>query len=172
MSIVAVVMNVLLMVLLVAALTFGWRLERRLKALKDSHEGFARAVADLDTAAARAEQGLADLRAATDEAADTLAARIETAKALAARLEQGAGLASERASAPATTLQELKEQAAASRDRVLPHERVLEPRERSVEAFVRHEPTTTPRSRARVDDDLFEPDPEAGRLRAISGGRR
>lgn len=172
MSIAVIGLNLLLVVLLVAALAFGWRLERRLKALRDSHEGFARAVADLDAAAARAEQGLADLRAATDEAAETLAARIETAKALSARLEQTAGAVAERQPAPATTLKELREQAAVSRDRVLPQERILEPRERSVEGFVRQQPTVTPRSRARVDDDLFEPDPEAGRLRAISGGRR
>ena len=71
MSLVAFAMNGFLAVLLIAALAFGWRLERRLKALRDSHEGFAKAVADLDQAAARAEQGLADLRAATDEAAES-----------------------------------------------------------------------------------------------------
>ena len=86
MSLVAFAMNGFLAVLLIAALIFGWRLERRLKALRDSHEGFAKAVADLDHAAARAEQGLADLRAATDEAAETLAMRIERAQALAAQL--------------------------------------------------------------------------------------
>src|SRR5581483_11950979 len=56
--------------------------------LKASHESFAQAFADLDRAAARAEQGLADLRAATDEAAETLAGRIERAAHLAARLEK------------------------------------------------------------------------------------
>lgn len=172
MSVVAVALNVLLVALLLAALAFGWRLERRLKALKDSHEGFARAVADLDAAAARAEQGLADLRAATDEASDALAARIESAKALTARLDDAMGMVAERAAGPATTLEQLREQAAASRDRVLPHERIIAPRERSVEAFVRQEPATTPRSRARVDDDLFDPDPSAHGLRAIGGGRR
>jgi hypothetical protein len=172
MSAATIALNVLLVCLLLAALAFGWRLERRLKALKDSHEGFARAVADLDAAAARAEQGLADLRAATDEASDALAARIESARALTAQLDLSMGAASDRAANPATTLQELREQAAASRDRVLPHERILDPRERSVEAFVRQEPTTTPRSRARVDDDLFDPDPPAQGLRAIGGGRR
>src|SRR5262249_38306735 len=49
---------------------------------------FTKAVEDLDRAAARAEQGLADLRAATDEAAESLAGRIERAGALAARLEK------------------------------------------------------------------------------------
>lgn len=48
MSVVALAMNGFLAVLLIAALIFGWRLERRLKALRDSHEGFAKAVADLD----------------------------------------------------------------------------------------------------------------------------
>lgn len=153
MSVAAIVMNLVLSGLLLAALAFGWRLERRLKSLKDSHDSFARAVADLDTAAARAEQGLADLRAATDEAADTLADRIEAAKALAIRLERGV-------SASSTSTVQTDDRPAV----------VAPARER--EPFVRAEPATTPRSRARVDDDLFEPDADAGRLRAIHGGRR
>jgi hypothetical protein len=84
---IGLIMNGLLGVLLIGALALGWRLEGRLKALRASHESFTRAVADLDRAAARAEQGLADLRAATDEAADSLAGRIERAKSLTARLE-------------------------------------------------------------------------------------
>jgi hypothetical protein len=159
MSVAVIGLNLLLVALLIAALAFGWRLERRLKALRDSHDGFARAVADLDAAAARAEQGLADLRAATDEAADSLAGRIETARVLAERLDQGVTASSTRLADDA--------------------ERIAQPapapapapvRERMV--FARPEPAVTPRSRARVDDDLFEPDAEAGRLRAISGGRR
>lgn len=179
MSLIALSMNGFLAVLLIAALAFGWRLERRLKALRDSHEGFAKAVTDLDKAAARAEQGLADLRAATDEAAETLAVRIERAQALAAQLE-------ERVSRPQPTLS------------ARPIER---PPERSVDRFEREpllrptpEPTPTqadrrlkaedferlleredrippvarptlgapsasretPRSRARIDDDLFD----------------
>jgi len=153
MSAVAIVMNLVLSGLLLAALAFGWRLERRLKALKDSHDSFARAVADLDTAAARAEQGLADLRAATDEAAETLSDRIEAAKALAARLERGV-------SASSTPMVQSDVRPAAG----------APPRER--ETYVRPEPVATPRSKARVDDDLFEPDADAGHLRAIHGGRR
>ena len=87
MSDIGLIMNGLLGVLLIGALALGWRLEGRLKALRTSHESFARAVADLDRAAARAEQGLADLRAATDEAAESLAGRIERAKSLSAKLE-------------------------------------------------------------------------------------
>ena len=88
MSIVAIGMNLMLAGLLVVALLMGYRLNARLKALRESHEGFAKAVAELDAAAARAEQGLADLRAATDEAHDALADRIEKARALTAKLDR------------------------------------------------------------------------------------
>ena len=88
MSDIGLIMNALLGVLLVGALFLGWRLEGRLKALRASHQSFSKAVEDLDRAAARAEQGLADLRAATDEAAETLAARIDRAGHLAVRLEK------------------------------------------------------------------------------------
>jgi len=91
MSDIGLIMNALLGVLLVGALFLGWRLEGRLKALRASHQSFTRAVEDLDRAAARAEQGLADLRAATDEAADSLAGRIERAGHLAGRLEKLTG---------------------------------------------------------------------------------
>ena len=88
MSIIGLVMNLLLAGLLIAALGMGWRLNSRLAALRDSHDGFAVAVAELNTAAARAEQGLADLRAATDEAVDILGDRIEKGRTLAARLDR------------------------------------------------------------------------------------
>src|SRR5437879_2868400 len=88
MSIVGVILNLLLAGLLVAALGMGWRLNRRLKALRDSHDGFAAAVAELNAAAARAEQGLADLRSATDEAVDILGDRIEKGRTLATRLDR------------------------------------------------------------------------------------
>ncbi len=88
MSLIGLAMNVLLACLLLAALSLGWRLNRRLKALRDSHDGFAVAVAELNHAAARAEQGLSDLRAATDEAVDILGDRIEKGRALAIRLER------------------------------------------------------------------------------------
>ncbi|HTX49454.1 MAG TPA: DUF6468 domain-containing protein [Caulobacteraceae bacterium] len=88
MSDIGLIMNGLLGVLLVGALFVGWRLEGRLKALRASHQSFTEAVHDLDRAAARAEQGLADLRAATDEAAESLAGRIERAGLLAQRLER------------------------------------------------------------------------------------
>lgn len=176
MSVLAITMNLVLSGLLLAALALGWRLERRLKALKDSHDSFAKAVSDLDVAAARAEQGLADLRAATDEAAETLSDRIEAAKGLAARLERGVFVADHPREGGDPGLRSgAKPEALPG----IPPEPVLgsvsdrvRGRERSVEGFVRSEPAATPRSRARVDDDLFEPDADAGRLRAIVGGRR
>ncbi|HVN01707.1 MAG TPA: DUF6468 domain-containing protein [Caulobacteraceae bacterium] len=88
MSDIGLILNAVLGLLLVGALFMGWRLEARLKALRASHQSFTRAVEDLDRAAGRAEQGLADLRAATDEAADSLAARIERATHLAGQLEK------------------------------------------------------------------------------------
>jgi hypothetical protein len=88
MSDIGLIMNALLGVLLVGALFLGWRLEGRLKALRASHQSFSKAVEDLDRAAARAEQGLSDLRAATDDAAETLAARIDRAGHLSVRLEK------------------------------------------------------------------------------------
>ena len=88
MSLIAIGMNLLLAGLLVAAMVVGLRLNKRLKALRDSHEGFEAAVRELNTAAVRAEQGLADLRAATDEAVDMLSDRIEKGRALAAKLEK------------------------------------------------------------------------------------
>jgi hypothetical protein len=87
MSPISLSLDLLMMLLLVAALGFGWRLEQRLKSLRQSHADFAGAVADLDRAAQRAETGLAQLRQATDEAADLLAGRIEKARELAGRLE-------------------------------------------------------------------------------------
>lgn len=88
MSLVSVAMNLLLAGLLAAALVMGYRLNRRLKVLRESHEGFAVAVRELNMAAARAEQGLANLRVATDEAVDLLADRIEKGRALATKLER------------------------------------------------------------------------------------
>jgi hypothetical protein len=146
MSFAAFTLNGLLCVLLFAALAVGWRLERRLKALRDSHEGFAKAVGDLDAAALRAERGLADLRAATDEAAESLAGRIEAARRLALRLDN--------AMAAAPPEQEL----------------LLKVREpRPAAAAVRPTPPPPERSRAPVDDDLFD---SGVSLRAIVGGRR
>ena len=87
MSLLALSMDVFLAVLLIAALVMGVRLNARLKALRQSHEGFARAIVDLNDAAVRAERGLAGLREAATETHDSLLARIDTARSLAAKLD-------------------------------------------------------------------------------------
>lgn len=159
MSVVAISMNVLLGVLLVAAMVFGWRLERQLKRLREGHENFAKAVGDLDAAAARAQAGLATLREATQEAEAHLAARIEAAQALADHLDKAVLERPRRTAAPAAPARDDD-----WLDRPLPQ---MRERERPA----RFEPQTTARSRARIDDDLFEPEALPSRLRAIPGGR-
>lgn len=85
---ISIILNLLLAVLLCGAIGMGWRLNERLKVLRQGQMGFAKAVADLDAAAARAERGLADLKAASDEMAEVLVSRIERARVLASKLDQ------------------------------------------------------------------------------------
>jgi hypothetical protein len=80
-------LELMLAALLVATLVFGWRLERKLRALRDSQGGFVKAMQDLDGAAYRTQSGLEKLRQATDEAGGDLLPRIEAARAAADRLE-------------------------------------------------------------------------------------
>ncbi len=165
MSLIAIAMNLLLAVLLLAALFMGWRLNRRLKALRDSHDGFAQAVAELDAAARRAEQGLADLRAATDEAAETLSDRIEKARQLSQRLDRqlkdGPALRDEDA--------DEAERAAERRLGALlsgAHE-LRPPRPRSDPA----RPRPTSRMGRAFDEDLFD-SPDAPPSGSLRGDRR
>jgi len=176
MSPIAVGMNLVLALLLLAALGFGVRLDRRLKALRDGQTNFAGAVADLDRAAQRAERGLAELRAATDEAIDLLAGRIEKARELAGRLETlTAGAARPIARAPAeppraavavdpsrvrgprpvADLPPDRAEAAAE-DLVL---RLTETQIAPEARPARLEPRPTTRSRATIDDELFDTAP-------------
>ena len=76
----------ILMVLLVAALGYGVRLERKLSALRAGQQAFASAVTELNTAAGRAEQALATLRASGHET-DLLHDRIVKAREVKAQLE-------------------------------------------------------------------------------------
>jgi hypothetical protein len=205
MSVTAIALNGLLAILLLIALAFGVRLERRLKALRDSHEGFAKAVADLDRAAMRAEQGLADLRAATDEAADTLADRISRAQALAAQLDErlnrpmvtpppmsssrepGARPAAEpravapepraaprpiRAAEPERPPETPRRLRAEDFEKLLDREARI-PRDAPPPSPARPSaPKETPRSRARIDDDLFEGPEDPPRPGSTFRGRR
>jgi hypothetical protein len=165
MSIIGIGLNLLLAGLLAAALVMGWRLNRRLKALRDSHDGFAIAVRELNTAAARAEQGLADLRAATDEATDELADRIEKGRALAAKLER---LTNQAAQAPEPREEPVQERrlgallAAAREGRGKP-DRAERPDRREAMAA---------RLRASFEDDLFDDETPARPPLGVVGGVR
>ncbi|HZZ66969.1 MAG TPA: DUF6468 domain-containing protein [Phenylobacterium sp.] len=185
MSMIGLAMNGLLAVLLLAALTVGLRLNRRLKALRDSHEGFAAAVGELNVAAARAEQGLADLRAATDEAVDLLADRIEKGRVLAMKLErlvEHAGVPQRQAAAPAPAPAATPDDPVAERRlgallaaaREMRPERVMPPVRAEVRAqmFERAplETRQAPQSRRLAEDELFDDEPLI--LDAIRGARR
>jgi hypothetical protein len=86
-------MDGLLAGLLLIAVLVGLRLNGRLKALRESHAGFAKAVSELDAAAAKADSALKSLHLASDQTHDDLLARIETARSLILRLEKaGRGL--------------------------------------------------------------------------------
>jgi hypothetical protein len=86
-------LDIILMLLLITALGVGLRLNRRLSALRDGHSAFAKAVAELNAAAARAETGLVQLRTAADETHDALLTRIETARGLITKLETASAAA-------------------------------------------------------------------------------
>lgn len=81
-----IILDCILMLLLVAALAYGVRLERKLTALRAGQAAFAGAVSELNTAAARAESALASLRASGQET-DLLHDRIVKARAVKAELE-------------------------------------------------------------------------------------
>jgi hypothetical protein len=87
MSMANIIMNVILMALLVAALWFGMRLDKRLKALRAAHEGFAKAVHELDDAAIRAHNSLKELRSNADESQDLLHGRILAAREVLQKLD-------------------------------------------------------------------------------------
>lgn len=81
-------LNLILGVLLFCALTLGFRLDRKLRGLRQSHQDFAKAVSELDQAAARTEQSLASLRAGTETAKGEVASRIDQARLACQRLEK------------------------------------------------------------------------------------
>ncbi|WP_421729423.1 DUF6468 domain-containing protein [Brevundimonas sp.] len=81
-----IILDSVLMLLLVAALAYGVRLEKKLTALRAGQLAFAGAVTELNTAAARAEAALGSLRASSEEA-DMLHDRILKARAVKQELE-------------------------------------------------------------------------------------
>ncbi len=175
MSIVAIGMDLLLAALLIGALTMGWRLNGKLKALRASQHDFAKAVMELDAAAIRAESGLTALRAAAEEAHDSLLARIDTARALAAKLEKaeasadGAARRAEAAAAEAKAIPTPQREPAprepASPLRSLnPIRDILGPAPTS-----RPEPTPSPRRRNIADEALFADEGEGAVRSGLQG---
>lgn len=81
-----IILDSILMLLLVAAIGYGIKLEKKLKALRDGQLAFAGAVTELNAAAGRAEQALATLRASGHET-DLLHDRIIKARAVKQELE-------------------------------------------------------------------------------------
>lgn len=167
MTVVGVAMNLILAGLLLAAMVVGIRLNRRLGALRDSHEGFEIAVRDLNLAAQRAEQGLADLRAATDEATDTLSDRIEKGRVLASRLERLVSSAPELPKAvPSDRVYSARNMPSAMPVR----ESAAEERLSTLLALARArlEAEGAPGTQVQVDEDRARPRPSAGRTLALS----
>lgn len=80
------IMDGVLMLLLVAAVGYGIKLERKLAALRAGQLAFAQAVTELNAAAGRAENALATLRASGQET-DLLHDRIIKAREVKAQLE-------------------------------------------------------------------------------------
>ncbi len=80
------ILDGVLMLLLVAALGYGVRLERKLTTLREGQQAFASAVTELNAAAGRAEAALASLRASGQET-DLLHDRIIKAREVKAQLE-------------------------------------------------------------------------------------
>ncbi len=80
------VLDGILMLLLVVALGYGVRLEKKLSVLRAGQQAFASAVTELNTAAGRAEAALASLRASGQET-DLLHDRIIKAREVKGQLE-------------------------------------------------------------------------------------
>ena len=146
------IMDFVLMGLLIAALWFGVRLDKKLKALRGAHEGFAKAVADLDQAAIRAHHSLKELRSDADDSQELLHGRILAARDLVQKLEAGVVRAERAAQAidgNMTRLQSLESRASETA--------------RRLEAAPRQEIRQEPRQQPRIEASRPEPVREAPR---------
>lgn len=175
MSPISIGLDGLLILLLVVTFTLGLRLNGRLKGLRADHAGFAKAVAELDQALARAETGLREMRGAAAETQAALAARIQEARVAATRLdEMTARAALTPAPAPQTVIQRAAEELS-----TLDLGRPIPARDVPAATPIPLDARRDARSRARVDEDLFETTDAAEpvvetfpRLKFAAGGRR
>ncbi len=86
MSATGLILDGVLMLLLIGAVAFGIRLERKLAALRNGQAEFAKAVSELNTAAGKAENALMALKSAGQDT-DLLHDRIVKGRQLKAELE-------------------------------------------------------------------------------------
>lgn len=86
MSMAAFLFEALIGVLLIGAAVMCWRVDRRLKSLRDGQDGLKETVAALNDAVDRARAGLAALDRASKEAGASLEQRTVEARALADEL--------------------------------------------------------------------------------------
>jgi hypothetical protein len=153
-------MDGLLAGLLLIAVFVGLRLNGRLKALRESHAGFAKAVSELDAAAAKADSALKALHMASEQAHDDLLARIDTARSLILRMEkagEGAERSAQRAEAAATIRPLEPAPSAAPRrplsDLLAAYETRVPPAAAAPEPPLK--PFAPVRRRPAIDEDLF-----------------
>lgn len=164
MSPIAIGLDGLLVMLLLITFGLGLKLERRLKGLRADHAGFAKAVGELNEALARAEAGLAELRSVGAQAQALLTTRIQEARHAAVRLDELTAKAALTPAPPAVA-----PAAASLREPPLDLAQVS-PAPAPAREF---EARRDDRSRARVDEDLFETANESfPRLKFAAGGRR
>jgi len=158
MSAVGVIMDVLLIGLILAAIAYGTRLEKKLRSLREGQDSFVRAVAELNVAAGRAEAALAELRAAGEET-DLLHERIVAARMLKADLEVlvTRGRAPARAEKPDVPPPPTDARVTALQPQVATERLLKALAERCPEDLPLTEPArVAPARRAMPEDDLFE----------------
>ena len=153
MSAIGLIMDVLLIGLILAAIAYGLRLEKKLRALREGQEGFVKAVSELNIAAGRAEAALSELRAAGEET-DLLHERIVAARTLKADLE---GLVSRGRTVPPVPAP-LPEARVASIQPPVSTERLLKAlaERRPEDLPLTEAPRPAPTRRGLPEDDLFE----------------
>jgi hypothetical protein len=85
---IGMLLDLLLAALLLGAIAFGMRLNRRLKALRDSQTDFVAAATQLNQSLGRAETALAEMRAAGRDAEGALMERVDEARLMLKRLHE------------------------------------------------------------------------------------
>ena len=162
MSATGLILDGVLMLLLIGAVGFGIRLERKLAALRHGQAEFAKAVSELNTAAGKAENALMALKSAGQDT-DLLHDRIVKGRQLKAELEALISRASARAepaaTQPAAVIREPrpepKAQPAAEADPV--PEQAAERASLILQALAANQTAQQSLNRARrkLDEDLF-----------------